>query len=339
MKSDDIQEIILSKERGIVAEDARTSRRFKRIPGAERPKGPRRKKLKSESTQSLQSRKAQQQIIMIRSLLVLGLGIVVLGFFLVQWMLPRIKAPEVYSAKSESIAPKAEVKKKKVTPFPAPTSDEALALVKQALAVREPEKIAGYFRPEGPSPQEIIDFLQGMEARDGKVDGLRWLSSTGTTAIPLEGVVVNFMGQEIPTSRLALLTPDSTGIWRIDFEAFARTVTPSWTDLLEKQAPVGVVRVFVRKDFYFNGPFLDDRQWVCYAIGSTDSKETLRAYCKIGSPQAAAINWMLSKEAIITRATLEIRRVEGAESRQFEISKVLAEDWVMGPTPFEENFK
>ena len=36
---------------------------------------------------------------------------------------------------------------------------------------------------------------------------------------------------------------------------------------------------------------------------------------------------------------LEIRRIEGAESRQFEITRVLAEDWVMSAKPFDENFK
>ena len=339
MKSDDIQEIILTKDRSDEVVGAPASRGFKKIVGTRRSKGARHKKPKSESKKSLRSRKAQQRLIMIRSLLVLGLTIVVLGFFLVQWIRPRIKPSGVYSAKSGSIASNAEVKTKEITPFPAPTSDEAIALVKQALAIREPEKIAEYFRPDESSPQEIVDFLQKMDERDGELDGMRWLSSVRTTAIPLEGVLLIFKGQDGPRRRLALLTPDSLGKWRIDFDAFARKATPSWADLLEKQMPAGVVRVFITKDHYYNGPFSDGKIWLSCAISSIDSKENLSAYCKIGSPQAAAISWMLSREAKIARATLEIRRVEGAESRQFEISKVLAEDWVMGPTPFDENFK
>jgi hypothetical protein len=35
---------------------------------------------------------------------------------------------------------------------------------------------------------------------------------------------------------------------------------------------------------------------------------------------------------------MEIQRVEGAESRQFEILKVVAEDWVVGEVPFDEGF-
>jgi hypothetical protein len=41
----------------------------------------------------------------------------------------------------------------------------------------------------------------------------------------------------------------------------------------------------------------------------------------------------------LKRATLEIRRTEGAGDRQFEITRVMAEDWVMSATPFDENFK
>lgn len=312
---------------------------FRKMPGVGAPKGPRRKKQRSESSRLAKSRKEQNRIIKIRSLVLIGMAMLVFGICCVVWMFRHEKPPELVTTSSPKIAPKAEVKTKVISRFPAPSSAEALALVKQALALRDPSHVADYFRQDRASPQEIIDFLQGMDARDGALDRLQWLSSINSTAIPLEGVDVKFKGLEKPGSRIALLTPDAAGKWRIDFDAFARTVTPSWTDLLEKQAAVGTVRVFIKKDAYYNGPFIDDKKWLCYAIGSTDSKETLEAYCKIGSPQAGAIAWMLSKGAKITRTTLEIRRVEGAESRQFEISRVLAEDWVMDSTPFEEGFK
>jgi hypothetical protein len=335
MKSDDFQEIQQTKDRSDQVAGTPASRGFKKIPGTRRSEGAPHKKLKSESNKFLRSRNEQKTLVMIRSLLVLGLTTVVLGLFLVLWFRSRIKPPGLHDAKSGG----SEVKTKAITQFPAPTSDEAIALVKQALAIREPEKIAEYFRLDEAGPQEIIDFLQATDDRDGKLEGMRWLSSVRTTAVPLEGVLLIFKGQDGPRRRWALLTPDPLGKWRIDFDAFARKVTPSWSDLLEKQMPVGMVRVFVSKDHYYNGPFTDDKIWLSCAINSLDSRENLNAYCKIGSPQAAAIRWMLSKEAKIVRAILEIRRVEGAESRQFEISKVLAEDWVMGPTPFDENFK
>jgi hypothetical protein len=38
----------------------------------------------------------------------------------------------------------------------------------------------------------------------------------------------------------------------------------------------------------------------------------------------------------LKRVTLEIRRVANSESRQFEISRVLAEDWVLSAIPFDQ---
>jgi hypothetical protein len=58
----------------------------------------------------------------------------------------------------------------------------------------------------------------------------------------------------------------------------------------------------------------------------------------VGSPQAAALKSIFAQEAKLHRVALELRRVEGAGTRQFEISRVLAEDWVMGEVPFDERF-
>jgi hypothetical protein len=74
-------------------------------------------------------------------------------------------------------------------------------------------------------------------------------------------------------------------------------------------------------------------------MASHDTELVILGYCKVDSPQAAAIKWIFSNEGSINRVTLEIRRVEGAESRQFEISRVLAADWIVGNVPFDESFK
>jgi hypothetical protein len=156
--------------------------------------------------------------------------------------------------------------------------------------------------------------------------------------LSIDGVLVSFKGVERPIPRLALLTPDAAGRWKVDFEAFARVVKPSWNDILEKGAALARVRVYVAKDSYYNGAFSDDKQWVCHRMASPDTEQILFGYCRVGSRQAAALNWMFSKEESVTRATLEIRRVEGADSRQFEILKVIAGDWVVGEVPFDEGF-
>jgi hypothetical protein len=237
------------------------------------------------------------------------------------------------------------VQERVVSRFPSPPEDEALAFVRRALVIREASKVARYFHPGSASPEAVLEFLRGMEKRDGKVTDMSWLSSMDANGLLIDGVLVNTVSGITARNRLALLTPDEQGNWKIDFEAFARTVKPSWKELLENSADEGLVRVIVAKDSYFNGPFNDETQWECYGMATPDNDSVLLGYCRKDSPQAAAMERIVSGDADeaegprLKRATLEVRRSDGGESRQFEITRVLAEDWVMGPKPFDEDFK
>ena len=231
---------------------------------------------------------------------------------------------------------KVEVKERVVSKFPSPSEADTMAMVKMSVAIRDPEQISKYFRLSTSSSQEVVDFLAGMESRDGAIKGFRWLSSVDANGLSIDGVLINFAGVGKTRKRLALLTPDALGKWKIDFDAFARKVTPSWEEFLDKGAATAQVRTYIATDSYYNGPFKDDSRWTCYGIATPDREEVLLGYCKIGSPQAAALQEILAKGGKTFRVFLEIRRVDGAESRQVEISRVLAEGWVMSETPFDE---
>ncbi len=222
--------------------------------------------------------------------------------------------------------------------FPSPSKATAMAQVMQALAIRDPALIHGYFRRDAASAEEVVAFLAGLDATDGVFDHFEWLSSMDVNGLSVDGVLVSFKKSDQLRNRLALLTPNTGGKWEIDFDAFARTVTPSWAEL-EQGAATALIRIYAMRDNYFNGPFHDDKQWACYGMTSPDAKILKLGYCKIGSPQARAMDWIFSKEAKIIRVTLEIKRVEGSEGRQFEITRVLAEDWLAGAKPFDEGFK
>ncbi len=213
--------------------------------------------------------------------------------------------------------------------FPAPGEDEALRLVKRAMANRDPAKVAAFFHTGSASPEEVVDFFKNSESRDGVIARCSWLSSLDGDGTLLEGVQVGFKGNDKPAERLALLTPDHQGIWKMDFDAFARSVTPSWQALLEEQAESAIIRVTIGRDVYFNGPFSDDKRWTCYGMASPDIDVLLRGYCKTGSAEESAMERLLANGARTSRATLKIRRVEGADSKQFEITRVLAKDWAV----------
>lgn len=236
------------------------------------------------------------------------------------------------------------IQKHNVSAFESPTEGVALELVKQALALRDPAEVERFFRIGPAEPAAVVGFLEGMEAADGAVTGLQWLSSMDANGMLIDGVLVSTSKDGTPRNRLALLTPDEKGAWKIDFEAFARTVTPSWDELLAEDGGCGEVRVIVARDSYYNGPFKDDQQWECYGMASPDHDTILLGYCRKDTPQARAMARIFSEDKSemnqrLNRATLELRRPEGAELRQFEIIRVLAEDWVLGDEPFDAGFE
>ncbi len=336
MKSDDIKRSVRTNRHDRAAGDAPSIGRVARMPGTGLPRSSRHKRRNREHDQGGEGQKDRRRIIKIWSIILSALVFGILGIAQWVWIASKTKSDESIAGPLLADTVKKEPSASK---FPPPLQADAIAKVKQGLGIRDPEKIPEFFRLGTANPQEIVDFLGSLAARDGAIDRLGWLGSMDANGLPLEGVVVNFKGLDKPRNRLALLTPDEAGKWQIDFDAFARTVKPGWPELLEKNLEVAQVRVYIAKDSYYNGPFRDEKQWICYGIASPDTDKVLLAYAKVGSPQATAMNWMFSKDNRMIRAILEIRRVAEGELRQFEISKVLAEDWVMGDAPFDEGFR
>jgi hypothetical protein len=337
MNPDDIQRGVRAKRHDRAEGDAPGIGRVARMPGTGLPKGERRTRRISDGGRGSRVREGRKSVITIWSILLLGMVLLVLGVAIWIWVVPNMRRGEDIAKSSPVESDRgARVNSK----FPSPIEEEAIALVKRGLAIRDPAQVTDCYRPGSASSPQIVEYLQGLEGRDGAVSGYRWLGSMDPNGLSVDGVLVSFKGTDGKSrNRVALLTPDAVGTWRIDFDAFARTVVPSWSEILENRAPAATVRIYLVADSYFNGPFADDQQWACYGIASPDTPEILLGYCKVGSPQAAALEWMVSRRSKLNRATLEIRRVDGAEPRQFEISQVLAEDWVLDTVAFDQRFK
>ena len=256
----------------------------------------------------------------------LGLGTIALITLAVYlWLNPYLSRVTADTSAPPPTAIKVRVESK----FPSPSRDQAVDLVTRAMTEIDPVKVESRFRLGTASLTEVVDFLKGMEARDGAIERYDWLSSMDSGGLLLEGVLVGFKGKEKPVERLAFLTPDAAGNWKLDFGAFARTVSPSWSEILNENTNQATVRVFMGRDSYYNGPFSDEKEWICYGMASPDMELLLRGYCKVGSPQAEDLNKLFSDERRVNRGTLEIRRLKGGEERQFEITRMIAEDWVI----------
>lgn len=289
-------------------------------------------------------RKWRRKVIMAWSLVLALAGLVTIGGALWMWGTDQ-QERAAEEAVLQGAAPVVETRV--VSRFVSPTREAALALVKQALQIRDPGQIPECFRLGTATPEAVVGFLRDWEKTLGPITGYAWLSSMDANGLLLDGVAVNTKtadGEE--HNRLAILTPDAKGKWQLDFDAFAQTVKPAWSELTTlPEGGQAMVRVVIAKDNYYNGPFRDETLWTCYRLGSAELERDLLGYCRKDSPQAAAMVRMLaqekstSKRRTVYRATLQLRRSEGAAARQFEISRVLAEDWVMADTPFDQQHK
>lgn len=333
MKSNDIKRSVGTQRHDRVPGEAPSMGRVARIRGTGLPKGVRRKR--KIAGRGNRDRDRRRRVIRTWTYLLGGLVSVFLVISVWLWLRPQMdRRDEMDGQKRERSVESERVASR----FPSPSEGEALALVTEGLAVRETGKIEEYFRIGSASLKEVVDFLEGLEVREGLIERYEWMSSVDANGLLIDGVSIHFKGEDKPRSRLALLTPDATGSWKIDFGALARTSVPTWDDLVAKGSETAEVRVEVVRDSYFNGYFKDDEQWICYAMNSPEDDRILWGYCRSQSSQAAAMTWIFSKRANKARVTLKIRRADASEPRQYEISKVLAEDWVLGKTPFDEGF-
>ena len=223
-----------------------------------------------------------------------------------------------------------------------PTAEEAVNIVKAAIEVTDPKLVGDYFRLGSSSPQEVIAYLDATNHNADEPADVTWLGNIEIGNLQLVKVGVALLQDGKISSSLAFLIPDEQENWKVDFASYARLTTPSWQEILGEKQVSGTVRVMIQPNYYYNGPFSDD-QWICVRMASPDLEQWLFGYCHSNSAQAKALQKILrtNRAADMTqsgmRVTLEIKRPDRADKNQFEITRVLADDWVLQELPFDEN--
>lgn len=224
-----------------------------------------------------------------------------------------------------------------------PSGEEAVEMVKAAMALSKPEEVSGYFHLGDSTPEEVIAFLRKHDYKHPDT-GFYWVGSLNANRLPMEGVSIELAKDGKHSIHMALLHPDRSQIWKIDYPALARICTPSWQEIESSQPGSARVRAIATIDNYFNGPF-NDRDWYCFRLNSPDLERWHYAYCRMDSVQAKAMRWILTRDIRSAveasegarRVVLDLRRMEGAQDNQFEIERVVAEDWVIQDELFDAN--
>jgi hypothetical protein len=220
---------------------------------------------------------------------------------------------------------------------PVPEAPALEKTVASLLAARTPRQLEPLIRGSFQRPAGIAATLAEMESIDGRISSVSYLGAVASHCLQLESVLVEF---DSGRNRLALLSPDPEGVWRVDFDAFDRHVSPDWPTLLSGNPNEGTARIYACPDSYYNGGYQDDRKWACYGLASPDHKTLMFGYTLRGSRQHIAMAGALRRKLQpsiggVQRMTLDLRHTGTGDARQFEITRVLADDWALGNEPLD----
>lgn len=218
------------------------------------------------------------------------------------------------------------------------SAEDTIELVRKALKNQDAALVEKFFilGASATTPQEAIELNERIKAEDGVPHGFEYI---GEKVIPggiAKEVMVSSKNGNQESNRLGQLFYRD-GRWRIDMDSYVRHASPSWDDILSRKCASATIRVFVSPDNYYNGDRYVEDTWKCYSLISPDVDEILFGYVARGSVQEQAMERIISKEENYHRAAIEILLTTKAKGRtQFDISRVLSDDWFIGETHYED---
>ena len=218
-------------------------------------------------------------------------------------------------------------------------SDQAIKIVTQALANRDPGLLQDFFiLGKGDSPEQAMKELIRIREAEGEVSRTEWFGLNFANGSNVLQVMVYTSILGVEKARLAQFVAGSDGKWRIDLDAFLRKCVPPIAEVVSSKSGTSLVRVFVAEDSFYHGMYYDETEWKVFAMVSLEIPDLLYGYVKPGSSQDKALRRIIDTDETVHRATLNLIKQPGSGPRQFEISSVVAENWIIGKKNFDESF-
>ncbi len=231
------------------------------------------------------------------------------------------------------------LKEKENTYLPDLKSDQAIKIVTLALANRDPGLIQDFFiLGKGESPEQAMKELIRIREAEGEVSSTEWLGlnfPNGSTVLQVM-VYTSIEGNE--KARVAQFAAGSDGKWRIDLDAYLRKCIPPIAEVVSSKSGTSLVRVFVAEDSFYHGMYYNETEWKVFALASPDITDLLYGYVKRGSSQDKALRRIIDTDETVHRAALNLMKRPDSGPRQFEISRVVAENWIIGKKHFDASF-
>lgn len=228
------------------------------------------------------------------------------------------------------------------------TTDDALVIANRILSASQASDLRGLIRPGDLDASAVLAGMEALVERHGLTGEPRWLGTIDTLALPVEGVVVRY---DDGHPRLMEFTPGPDSGWLVDMDSFLGHCDPAFSELGKGDQQQALVRVIAMADTYYNGPFSDDEEWACFSLRVDPKDEPIYAYCRRGAAAMEALIKIEGKaQALISnpgqsasafkglraRVTLRLQRRPDTPVRQYEISEVLSDTWVIPEVPLQE---
>jgi hypothetical protein len=275
-----------------------------------------------------------------RIVIVLGVMLLAMAVSAVVWVFDGQKKSTDGTSSFIPLSSDAPDKKDSSPPVP----KELVRKARQMVEAKRPADLPDIVRLAGRTPEALLEKLAEMAKQDGEVSDVTYIGPMQNLTQPLEAVLVAFVSKR---NRIVLFSPDSNGDWMIDFDAYARATSLPWDEILSGKNVEATVRVYVSLDSYYNGRFSNEDEWSCNGMASPDEGNLMFGYAKKGSNIDQAIRDSLkfkldtgpAQSSRMLRMTLQIRHQEGDDKRQFEIVRVIADDWGTPQRPLEDHYQ
>lgn len=228
------------------------------------------------------------------------------------------------------------------------TTDDALAVANRILSATQASDLRELIRPGELDTSAVLAGMEALVERHGAIDEPRWLGTIDTLALPVEGVVVRY---DDGHRRLMEFTPEADSGWLVDMDSFLGHCDPAFSELGKGDHQKALVRVIATSDTYYNGPFSDEEEWACFSVRVEPKDEPIYAYCRRGTAaMQALINIEGKTQALLSapgqrasefkglraRVTLQLQRRPETPLRQYEITEVLSDTWVIPEVPLQD---
>ena len=219
--------------------------------------------------------------------------------------------------------------------LPHPSKLECLELVDNFLNASTAGEVKELIHLTRVSADDSFRLVMAKKRELGEIVSMEWGGADESNGLSVERVYLTLKEEKYHT---VFLRPDAAGNWHVDLDSFLLHATKPWAEIFGKKSCTGIIRAMISSDYYYNGLFTDENEWICVSMLPAGQQTKLYGYIHPDTPNYRAIVEIFKTENPAA-AMLEISRDAGMEPLQFEIKSVVAQGWVESQKNFSQNFQ